>query len=74
MEDSGGRGDAREARDRCLSAIVGAGDFETQRSLWRAALRFHERVREAAGEKSAASLHTREGARSRCNDRAVFEV
>jgi hypothetical protein len=39
--------DARTARDRCLEAIVGAGDFGTQRSLWRAALKFHERVRAA---------------------------
>lgn len=37
--------DARTARDRCLEAIVGADDFGTQRSLWRAALKFHERMK-----------------------------
>jgi hypothetical protein len=36
--------DAKTARDRALGAIVGA-DFETQRSLWRAALRYNERMK-----------------------------
>ena len=45
----GGRTDAAISRDRCLQAIVGA-DFETARSLWRAALRYNGRCRrEAAG-------------------------
>jgi hypothetical protein len=38
--------DAKTARDRALGAIVGA-DFETQRSLWRAALRYNERMKVA---------------------------
>lgn len=42
-----GREDARIARDRALEAMVSATDFETQRSLWRAALKFHERVKAA---------------------------
>lgn len=40
--------DAKTARDRALGAIVGA-DFETQRSLWRAALRYNERMKLAVG-------------------------
>lgn len=44
------RKDAETARDRCLDAIVGA-DEQTQRSLWRAALRYHSRMGAApAGE------------------------
>lgn len=44
MEGRDGRYDALVSRDRCLGAIPGE-DFETQRSLWRAALRYQERVR-----------------------------
>ncbi len=39
MED--GRTGLEQAR-RCLEAIAGQ-DFDTQRSLWKAALRFHKR-------------------------------
>jgi hypothetical protein len=43
MEDG-----ARVARDRCLAAIVESGDEDTQRALWRAALRYNGRMREIA--------------------------
>jgi hypothetical protein len=50
------RNDAREARDRCLAAIPGQ-EFRTQRSLWRAALRYGERCRrETAGLEFSAPL------------------
>lgn len=42
-----GREDAKTARDRALGAIVGAKDFSTQRSLWKAALKYNLRDREA---------------------------
>lgn len=44
MEIRDGLTDAETARDRSLAAIVGA-DFETGLALWRAALRYQERVR-----------------------------
>lgn len=40
-----GQTEAGEARDRCLGRMVSEQDLETRRSLWRAALRYHERVR-----------------------------
>lgn len=44
MED--GRVDALIARNRCLQAIEGSGeDTETKRALWKAALRYHQRVK-----------------------------
>lgn len=53
--------DCREARDRCLAAIVEGVDVETQRSLWRAALRYaqlgREKMRaETGGEIPAPAL------------------
>jgi hypothetical protein len=41
-----GRDDALVARDRCLEAIVGAGDFETAQALWRAASRYNARSKQ----------------------------
>ncbi len=41
--------DARYARSRCLEAMAQCKDVRTRRSLWRAALRFNERVKGGAG-------------------------
>lgn len=62
MEQRDGREDARIARDRCLQAIVESEDFETQRSLWRAALRFNRRDKaEPASGDCASGLHAPTG-------------
>jgi hypothetical protein len=37
--------DAQISRDRCLDAIITAGDFDTQRALWKAAAKYQTRVR-----------------------------
>lgn len=54
------RNDAMIARDRCLDALAGCTDLETRKSLWRAAMRYHERVlvsrRERAGLESRTPL------------------
>lgn len=53
-----GRDDARICRDRCLEALVTAEDRETAAALWRAALRYNERMRaaETGGEYSGPRL------------------
>lgn len=40
-----GTRDARTARDRCLATMIQCEDEKTRRSLWKAALRYQERVR-----------------------------
>lgn len=53
MEDR--RTDAEIARDNCLGAMLESTDDTTRRSLWRAALRYNERMRaEATGENAPA--------------------
>jgi len=54
-----GRTDAITARNRCLEAMLGADD-ETRLALWRAALRYNERVkveRDTRLEISASRSH-----------------
>lgn len=48
--------DARIARDRMLGALEGCTDQKTRRSLWRAALRYNERVRSERGRGETVSL------------------
>jgi hypothetical protein len=48
-----GQNGARIARDRCLEALAGGADVETGQSLWRAAIRYNQRLRE---EGAAANL------------------
>ena len=53
------RDDAVTSRNRCLQAIKPGVDFDTQRSLWRAALKYGQLARmkrEAADQINATSL------------------
>lgn len=40
--------DAQISRDRCLQAMGSTDDLETKRSLWKAALKYQQRVRSEA--------------------------
>ena len=44
-----GRDDAVECRDRCLQAVADTDEIEVAQALWRAAKRYNERNRLAAG-------------------------
>lgn len=66
MEDGrNGRTDAIVARDRCLQAVITAKDFGEARALWRAALRYNERIRtsdpDRHGDYAAARVSYAEG-------------